>query len=163
MKEEEIIELTDEITPPVDGSKREGPMPDGKEWDWKALRDRKWLEMKAKQEAETGSCISVGGFMNPALNGATEVYHKSKWKNYIVGELTPEDKEYCEKVNPLDLYNTIEIRKYILAVEKYLSKKEDERSIDEGKFRLFKYVVCYALGVASVLWALYAGMINLTQ
>jgi len=156
-EKEEIIELTNEITPPVDGSK--------KEWDWKPLRDKMWLEKKAKQEEESGGCTSVGGIyaLNPALKGATEEYHRRKNKNYIVGERTPDDKQYCEKVDPLDLYNTAEIRKYLLAVEKFTTQKENQRSIDESRNRLWKYIVSYLLGVFSILWALYAGMINLTQ
>lgn len=131
-EKEEIIELTDEITPPVDGSKKEN---------------------------------TIGGLyaLNPALKGATEVYHKSKWKNYIVGKLTPEDRQYCEKVNPLDLYNTAEIRKYITAVEKYLSVKEDQRSLHESQSRLFKYIICFVLGASCIFWAIYAGMINFTK
>jgi hypothetical protein len=146
-KDKNIIELTDEITPPVDGSKRELNM----------THDKEWLEKKTKQEAKSGFV----GALNPELLGATETYHKSKWKNYIVGELTTDDKKYCEKVSSLDLYNTVEIRKYILAVEKYLTSKENKRSIEEAKNRLFKYVICYALGIASILWALYVGMIKL--
>lgn len=146
-KEEKIIVLTDEITPPYDGSKRENTLYS------KNL-----------------------GFMNPALKGATEEYHKTRdrnlilgkngvWKrdNYIIGKSVPEDKQYCEPVSPLDLHNTAEIRKYILAVEKFTTEKENQRSISESQNRLIKYVFCYVLGALSVLWALYAGMINLTQ
>lgn len=131
-EKEEIIVLTDEVTPPYDGGKKEL------------------------------------GFMNPALNGATKEYHESKsgrWKadNYIIGKCTPEDKQYCEPVSALDLHNTAEIRKYILAVEKFTTEKENRRSIEESKWRVLKYLICYMAGSASILWALYAGMINLTQ
>lgn len=87
------------------------------------------------------------------------------WKKsgYIIGRRTTDDKKYCEKVSPLDLYSSIEIRDYILAVEEFLTKKENQRSLDESKNRVLKYLLCYGLGVTSVLWALYAGMINFTN
>ena len=105
------------------------------------------------------------GFMNPALNGATVEYHKSKsgtWKaeNYIVGQRTTNDKQFCEPVDPLDLHNTAEIRKYITAVEIYTDKAERNNLNYEAKNRTIKYVICFLLGSASVFWALYAGMIN---
>lgn len=131
-KEEEIIILDDEVkTPPVILGKKELP-----------------------------------GFMNPALIGATVEYHKSKsgtWKkeNYIVGQRTTNDKEFCEPVDPLDLHNTAEIRKYITAVETYTDKAERNNLNYEAKNRTIKYVICFLLGSASVFWALYAGMINL--
>jgi hypothetical protein len=84
-------------------------------------------------------------------------------KNYIVGKKTMDDKKYCEPVSQLDLFNTIEIRKYILAVETYLTKKENKRSQEEGKNRMLKYLLCFGLGMSGMLWALYAGMINLTK
>lgn len=140
-EEEKIIVLENEVTPPpYDGSKREL------------------------------------GFMNPALLGATEEYHRTRdknlipgkdgvWKrdNYIIGKRTPEDKKYCEPVSELDLFNTTEIRKYILAVEKFLTGRENKRSQEEGKNRILKYALCFGLGMTAVLWALYAGMINLSQ
>jgi hypothetical protein len=187
-EKEEVIVLTDEVTPPYDGSKREIGFCDIEEDTKKECpqcpdkskcqpiqmsQDKEWLLKKA--EEEDGSCTSVGGLMNainPALNGATEEYHREKilgkngvWKkdNYIIGKRTPEDKQYCEPVSALDLHNTAEIRKYILAVEKFTTTKENRRSTDEAKYRLLKYILCYLAGTASVLWALYAGMINLTQ
>lgn len=136
-EKEEIIILDNEITPPVNGSTREA-----------IIKKNRHL-------------------FNPALKGATEEYHKSKtgvWKkdNYIIGKVTTNDKQYCEPVSELDLFNTTEIRKYILAVEKFLTGRENKRSQEEGKNRILKYVMCFGLGMSVVLWALYAGMINLS-
>lgn len=85
------------------------------------------------------------------------------WKeeNYIIGKRTPDDKQYCQKVDPLDIHSTAEIRKYITAVETYLSKKENSRSIDEQKGRVLKYMLCFGLGMSMVLWALWAGAISI--
>lgn len=140
-KEEEIIILDNEITPPVNGSTKEA-----------IIKKHSHL-------------------FNPALKGATEEYHRQRvlgkdgvWlkDNYIVGKKTMNDWKYCEPVSELDLFNTTEIRKYILAVEKFLTGKENKRSQEEGKNRVLKYVLCFGLGMTSVLWALYAGMINLS-
>lgn len=144
-KEEEIIILDNEITPPYNGSKKEA-----------IIKRNRHL-------------------FNPALKGATEEYHKTRdknlilgkngvWKrdNYIIGTRTMDDWKYCEPVSALDLHNTAEIRKYLLAAEKFLTGKENKRSQEEGKNRVLKYVLCFGLGMSAVLWALYAGMINLS-
>lgn len=151
-EKEDIIILEDEITPPYDGSKRKGPMPDGKKWDWEDLRN--------KQRAQRAIADQRPEWEEERVLGKDGVWKKD---NYIIGKRTPEDKQYCEKVDPLDLYNTIEIRKYILAVETYLSKKENERVFEEARYRIWKYILSFVAGGSAVLWALYAGMINLTK
>ena len=84
------------------------------------------------------------------------------WKEdrYIIGKRTEDDKQYCEKVDPLDIHSTAEIRKYITAVEVFLSKKEDARSANEQQGRMLKYMLFFGLGMSVILWALYAGAIS---
>jgi len=84
------------------------------------------------------------------------------WKEdrYIIGKRTEDDKQYCERVDPLDIHSTAEIRKYITAVEVFLSKKEDARSANEQQGRMLKYMLFFGLGMSVILWALYAGAIS---
>lgn len=147
-EKEKVIILDDEITPPVVGHKKDGPDR------LNMTHDKEWLLKKAKQE--NGSYTSVAGLM---------IGKNGTWKkdNYIIGQRTPEDKKLCESVTAIDLFDTTEIRQYITAVEKFLTKKEIKRSTDEAKWRALKYFFCYAAGVTSVFWALYAGMINLVK
>lgn len=129
-----VLEEKDEIKP-IDLTAKEGS-----KWDWADLRERQKNLIKSEK---TGV-----------------LYKKDK---YIIGQRTTNDAEFIEKNDPLDLIDSSVLRKYILAVEKFTQEKEDARSKDEAQNRLLKYVICYVLGVSSVLWALYAGMINLTH
>lgn len=83
-------------------------------------------------------------------------------KNHIIGKRTTDDKQYCEKVDPLDLHSTVEIRKYIKAVETFLNEKENDRSIDESQSRLLKYMFFFGLGATTVFifYSLFVGNIN---
>ena len=129
-----VLEEKDEIKP-IDLTAKEGS-----KWDWADLRERQKNLIKSEK---TGV-----------------LYKKDK---YIIGQRTTNDAEFIEKNDPLDLIDSSVLRKYILAVEKFTQEKEDARSKDEAQNRLLKYVICYVLGASSVLWALYAGMINLTH
>jgi len=130
---EEIIILEDEITPPVNGSRE-------KEWDFAELKKR----MQNKVNTPTMTTSETG-----------------TWKadNYIVGKRTSNDKKYCEPVSELDLHSTTEIRKYIIAVETYLTEKENKRSVNESQCRILKYIFCFGLGASLILWAFWAGAI----
>lgn len=83
-------------------------------------------------------------------------------KNKIIGKRTTEDDMYCEKVDPLDLHSTVEIRKYIIAVETFLNKKENDRSIDESQNRILKYIFFFGLGATTMFtfYSLFVGNIN---
>lgn len=84
------------------------------------------------------------------------------FKNKIIGKRTTDDKQYCEPVKPLDLHSTVEIRKYIKAVETFLNKKEDNRSISEAQYRLLKYIFFFGLGATTMFtfYSLFVGNIN---
>jgi len=77
------------------------------------------------------------------------------FKNKIIGKRTRNDKQYCEKVDPLDLHSTEEIRKYIRAVEKFLNKKESLRSVSESQNRILKYIFFFGLG-ATIMFTTYS-------
>jgi len=141
-EKEDIIILNNKITPPVYAKKDYGI----KEWDFKELK--KHMQGKSKNLNEHLETIST---------------ESGTWKKdrYIIGKRTHDDKKYCEKVDPLDMYSMEKIRKYIIAVETFLSKKEDARSIDEQKGRVLKYVICFGLGMSIILWALWAGAIRI--
>ena len=134
---EDIIILDNEITPPVYGTK--------KECDFAELKKR--MQEKGKNRDEKEFITSKTG----------------TWRSdsYIIGKRTPDDKKYCEPVSELDLHSTTEIRKYILAVEKFLNEKERKRSLNEASGRLLKYIFCFGLGGSLVLWAMWAGAIPL--
>jgi hypothetical protein len=83
-------------------------------------------------------------------------------KNKIIGKRTINDKQYCEKVDPLDLHSTVEIRKYIKAVETFLNEKENSRSVYESQSRLLKYIFFFGLGATTMfsIYSLFVGNTN---
>jgi hypothetical protein len=116
----------------------------------------------AKKDYEKIQEGEAGRNKNEYLNTKIIKTKTGLWRKdrYIIGKRTPDDKQYCERVDPLDILSTTEIRKYITAVEVFLSKKEDLRSADEQQGRMLKYIIFFGLGMSVILWALYAGAIS---
>ena len=135
---EDMIILENEVTPPV-----------------YAKKDYSKKDYEKIQEGEAGRN------RNEYLDSKIIKTKSVLWRKYryIIGKRTPDDKQYCEKVDPLDIHSTAEIRKYITAVEVFLSKKEDNRSVEEQKRRVLKYILCFGLGMSMILWAIWAGAI----
>ena len=136
---EDMIILENEVTPPV-----------------YAKKDYSKKDYEKIQEGEAGR--NRNEYLNTKIiKTKTGLWRKDR---YIICKRTPDDKQYCEKVDPLDIHSTAEIRKYITAVEVFLSKKENDRLINEQQGRMIKYVFYFGLGASVILWALYAGAIS---
>lgn len=69
-----------------------------------------------------------------------------------------QDKKYCEKVDPVDLVSTVEIRKYIIAVETYLNQKSN---IKDKRSQILQNIFFFGLGATLVILIGYSFGINL--